>query len=285
MSNRKTADVCIIVPNYNNARYLDAFIQSVTSSTVLPKTLLIVDDGSTDNSREVLEKHAGLPFLKTVYFEENRGLTSALNAALDAADAKYIMRADPDDLLHPERIERQFLFMESHPEVDILGCNVIYFRDDNKQVNASNFPTKNKKIVHAYRRGEHGLQHPTAFIRSEVFQQYRYQPIFPGEDYELLARMAKDGRVFANLDENLYYMRVHTGSSTTNLKFKAIENTFLFRDRIFEVKTTWLRKWLYFNHIRYYRKYQMAQTKAAAYLFLVVAILFYPRKFFRRLLK
>lgn len=285
MSNTKTADVCIIVPNYNNGRYLNAFINSVTNSTMLPKTLLIVDDGSTDNSREVLEKHAGLPMLKTVYFEGNRGLTSALNAALEAAEARYIMRADPDDLLHPERIERQFFFMENHPEVDILGCNVIYFRDDDKQVNASNFPTENDKILKAYRRGEHGIQHPTAFIRSKVFKKYRYQPIFPGEDYELLARMAKDGRVFANLNDNLYYMRVHTGSSTSNLKFKAIENTFLFRDRIFNVKTSWLRKWLYFNHIRFYRKYQMSQTKLASYLFLFVAIVFYPRKFFRRLLK
>jgi len=148
MSKKPTADVCIIVPNYNNGRYLDGFIQSVLHSTLEPSMLLIVDDGSTDNSAETLSKYATtLPFLKVIFLDANKGLTTALNTALANAHAKYIMRADPDDLLHPERIERQFEFMEQHPEVDILGCNLVYFRDDHHKINSSNFPADHKKIV------------------------------------------------------------------------------------------------------------------------------------------
>ncbi len=284
MTKKPTVDVCVIVPNYNNGRYLDAFIQSVMNATVEPSILLIVDDGSTDNSAKVLEKYSQLSFLKVIYLETNKGLTFALNTALDAAQGKYIMRTDPDDILHPEKIQRQFAFMEKHPEVDILGCNVCYFSDKRPKINKSNFPLKHEKIVKAYKRGEHGVQHPTVFLRSSVYKKYRYQPIFPGEDYEILARMARDGYQFANLSEPLYFMRVHTGSSTSNLKFSGISNTFAFRDQLFGTKTGKLKMRLYYLHIRHYRRFQMAENSLSRLWNILLAVIFYPRKFFKRII-
>jgi len=283
MSKKPKADVCVIVPNYNNGRYLDEFIQSVVNSTSEPSMLLIIDDGSTDNSAEVLAKYSSLPFLKVIFLNTNQGLTSALNTALDIAQARYIMRADPDDILHPEKIQRQFDFMEKHPEVDVLGCNVEYFRDDRQKVNSSNFLRGHKNIVRAYRRGGHGVQHPTVFIKSEVYKSYRYQSVYPGEDYEILARMAKDGRTFANLKERLYKMRVHKGSSTSNLRYSGIKNTFAFRDKIFGTKTGKLRMWTYFLHITCYRKYQLSPNLIAGWLYLFCAIFFYPTKLIKRI--
>lgn len=283
MSKKPKADVCVIVPNYNNGRYLDEFIESVIHSTVEPAMLLIVDDGSTDNSAEKLSKYATLSYMKVIYLETNKGLTTALNTALENANAKYIMRADPDDILLPEKIYRQFAFMEQHPEVDILGCNLIYFREHHHQINPSNFPTDHKSIVKAYLRGEHGVQHPTVFIRSEVYKCYRYQPVFPGEDYEIFARMVKDGRRFANLKDKLYLMRVHTDSSTSNLQLSGIKNTFAFRDKIFGTRTGTLRIKTYFIHITHYRKYQMSSNFFIGGYHLLIAIVFYPSKLFKRL--
>jgi glycosyltransferase involved in cell wall biosynthesis len=285
MTDKPIADVCVIVPNYNNGRYLDEFIQSVMNSTVEPFTLLVVDDGSTDNSAEVLKKYSSLHFLKVICLKTNQGLTTALNIALDNAKGKYIMRADPDDLLHPEKLKRQYDFMENHPEVDILGCNVLYFSDKRSKINTSNFPLKHDKIVKTYRRGEHGVQHPTVFIRSNVYKQYRYQPIFPGEDYEILARMARDGYRFANLSEQLYFMRVHAGSSTSNLKFSGIKNTFDFRDQLFGTKTGKLKMRLYYLHIRHYRKFQIAGNPLMRVLHLLSAVMLYPRKFLSRIFR
>jgi glycosyltransferase involved in cell wall biosynthesis len=122
ISYKPTADVSIIVPAYNNGRFLNEFIQSVIDSTVMPHELIIVNDGSTDESTQVLETYKSLDFLKIIQFQLNQGLTDALNAGLDIATGKYIMRADPDDIMYPERIERQLNFMVTHPETDVLGC-------------------------------------------------------------------------------------------------------------------------------------------------------------------
>lgn len=284
MSGIKNADISVIVPNFNNGRYLADFIKSVIDSTVQPVELIIVDDGSVDDSVSVLDDFKWVDYLKVIRFEKNKGLTAALNTALDASKGRYVMRADPDDILLPKRIQKQYDFMEAHPDVDVLGCNVIYFDSHTgSDINTSNFPLSPAMVRKAFLKGEHGIQHPTAFARGEVYRKYRYQKLFPGEDYEIFARMISDGHSFANLAEPLYRMRVHPGSSTSNLKFSHIQTTFKFRDQIFHSKTskTWIR--LYFFHILFYRKFQITNNLLLRYLFLLISIFIYPGKFLNRI--
>ncbi len=281
---KNIVDVSIIVPNYNNGRFLDEFIRSVMESSVLPRELIIVDDGSTDDSAKVLQGYGHPEYLKLIVFEKNRGLTAALNAALEAATGKYIMRADPDDVMMPGRIKRQWNFMESHPDIDVLGCNVQYFDGETgKDINISNFPPAHREIEKAFRRGEHGVQHPTVFVKGEVYRKYRYQRIFPGEDYELFARMIRDGHRFANLPEPLYRMRIHSGSATGNLKREHIRNTFRFRDEIFGTSTGKFTVLRYYVYILNYRKYQSGKGGVLKYLHLFFAVLAYPAKLLKRI--
>jgi len=283
MSSKPTANISIIAANYNNGRYLKAFIGSVMGSTVLPRELIIVDDGSTDDSHEILLDHAALSYLKIISFDENKGFTAALNAALEAASGQYIMRADPDDLLMPDRIEKQFNYLENNPEVDMLGSNAVYFSDtDGSDLNRTNFPQSHERIMSTYYKGEHGVLHATVCGKRAVYQQYRYQPLSPGEDYELFARMVKDGNRFAGLKETLYKVRIHPNSSTSQITSEAIERTFKFRDQIFGTKTSRLMIWTYFRHIRHYRRFQMTSNLIAKYAHLLAAVFFYPKKLFRR---
>lgn len=278
------ADISVIAANYNNATYLGQFIESVILSSIHPKELIIVDDGSTDNSTEVLSAYKHLPFLKTICHDSNRGFTNALNQALEIASGKYIMRADPDDLLPPERIEKQITFLEHHPEVDMLGSNATYFNSiDGRPINNSNFPLTHDEIVKAYQKGEHGLLHATVCGKAEIYKRYRYQPLSPGEDYEIFARMARDGCSFTNLPESLYKVRVHPGSSTSNITFEGIARTFRFRDEIFNTNTHKARIWFYYNHIRFYRNYQLSDHILVRYTSLFLAILCYPSKLFKRI--
>jgi glycosyltransferase involved in cell wall biosynthesis len=231
-----------------------------------------------------LQQYSHLPYLETIFFATNRGLTSALNAALEKATGSYIMRADPDDLLAPERMELQLNFMQKHPEIDVVGCNVIYFSDKTgKKINTSNFPLSPQKIETTYKKGEHGVQHPTVFAKGDVFRKYRYQPVFPGEDYELFARMIKDGYRFANIGKPLYFMRIHDGSATTNLIYKHICDTFHFRDVIFNTKTPQYRIRNYYHYMRNYRNYQRSGNFFSKYYHLLLAGFYYPRKAFQRL--
>ncbi len=283
---KNTVSVSIIAANYNNGQFLHDFIQSIINSTVLPEELIIIDDGSTDNSLSILDDYQYLDFLKPIRFQQHIGLTAALNAGLDVAKGKYIMRADPDDILLPNRIERQFKFMEENEDVDIAGANVIYFNDkDKKEINVSNFPLTHKGIVKAYQRGEHGLHHPTIIAKSAVYQLYRYQKVFPGEDYEIFSRMVSDGKRCANLKEPVNLMRIHGSSSTSNLKFEAIRQTFEFRDKIFRTKTSKWWIYVYYQHILHYRSYQITKKLIPKYFHLFISCMMYPSKAWRKLVK
>ncbi len=283
---KPTADVSIIAANYNNGRYLAAFIQSVANSTMLPNELIIVDDGSTDESVVVLENFKHLSFLRVILFQKNKGFTAALNAGLEYAGSKYIMRADTDDMLKPERIEKQYFYLEQHPDLEMIGSNAAYFSGSiEKPVNQTNFPLNHKKIIETMQKGEHGLLHATVCGKSEVYKKYRYQSISPGEDYELFARMAKDGHSFANLSEPLYLIRVHPRSSSNQLCLESISQTFRFRDKIFGTHTGKIRVWLYYYHIRFYRAYLISGNPIEKYANLVLSILCYPVKLLRRILK
>lgn len=281
--NKKTVSVSIVAANYNNGRFLDEFILSVANSSVLPEELILVDDGSTDESSIILDR-IRYPWLKSVFLKSNKGFTAALNTGVGMAKGKYIMRADPDDVFMPDRIGEQFRFMESNPSVDVCGSNVAYFRDQpDKIINVSNFPQSMTAIQSKYVRGEHGLQHPTIIAKAEVMKRYPYGKIYPGEDYELFARMITDGCVFANIREPLYGMRVHRASSTSRLKFEGIRQTFQFRDQIFGSRTPWLKMRMYYSYIKNYRNYQLADRSISKYYYLLVSVLSYPTKLITRL--
>ena len=284
MTRRDTADVSVIVPNYNNGRFLKDFIDSVVNSTMHPLELIVIDDGSTDDSRNILEAYNHIEYLKVILFTKHRGLPAALNCGLDHAIGKYIMRSDPDDILFPSRIEHQFKFMESDPETDVAGANVIYFDNvSKKEINRSNFPVGHKKIKATYKRGEHGVLHPTVIAKATVYKSYRYQDIFPGEDYEIFARMIADGRKFANIREPVNLMRIHGQSSTGNLRFETIRQTFEFRDAIFHTVTSKMRMKLYFYHVRNYRSFQTSNNSLSKFIHMVLATLSYPEKAIKRL--
>lgn len=282
---KKKLSVSIVVANYNNAEYLCEFIESVINSSVFPAELIIIDDGSSDNSVEILRQYRGFDFLKIIEFGENKGFARALNIGIKTATGKYIMRADPDDILLKNRIERQFTFMENNPKIDISGCNVIYFSDKTKkELNISNFPISHQKIKKTYLKGEHGLQHPTAFAKSKIMKKFEYLPdVFPSEDYEIFSQMIKSGYIFENIKTPLYKMRIHHRSSTSNTTFKSILKTFSFRDKIFNTKTSLPKIWFYYNYIRFYRKYQLNENIILRHIYLILAVCFYPEKLIKRI--
>jgi len=280
-----TASVSIVAANYNNGRYLKDFINSVSDSSVLPKELIIIDDGSTDDSLKILESFSRLAYLKIIKFEKNLGFCEALNAGIEIASGDYIMRVDPDDIVLKGRIKSQVEYLENHKEVDVVGSNVIYFHDDTgKVLIRSNFPIDHSSIKTKYLKGEHGVQHPSTMIRSAVMKQYKYvQDNFKAEDYEIFARMIKDGLHFANIYEPLTRMRVHGQSVSVSIQYSTIKLTYKIRDEIFGTSTTALQSCFYYWYILNYKKFLITKNVLMKPLYLVLSVLFYPSKFFKRL--
>jgi glycosyltransferase involved in cell wall biosynthesis len=113
--------VSICMPSYNHARYLPAALDSILAQTFRDFELIVVDDGSTDNSLDILEsytrKYPGVVRVFTHPGRQNRGIAVTLNAAIREARGKYWSHRDSDDVSYPDRLERQVAFLENHPDV------------------------------------------------------------------------------------------------------------------------------------------------------------------------
>lgn len=283
MNKEHYCDVSIVCANYNNGCYLDQFILSIKQSSALPKELIIVDDGSTDNSIEVLSKHT-LPYLKVIALKVNKGFANALNIGILEATSKYILRVDPDDLLEKSRIKKQFSFLEENKDVGMLGSNALYFHgENNKIVGSSKFPLLFHEIKRRYVFGEHGVLHGTVMGKSTLFKRFQYvQENVPAEDYEIFAKMINDGVKFANLEERLTKVRIHENSVSNFLPKSTYIKMFSIRDTIFNKNTSWLKlnSTYYCNY--FYRKYKY-NRQAIRVVYLFISIILRPDKLWRRL--
>jgi len=283
---KQTVDISILATNFNNGNFLSDFFDSIINSTVVPKEIIFVDDGSTDNSLQIVEKYNFLENLEVIDFKENRGRAAALNTGKSKCNSKYILIIDPDDILLPERIEIQYNFMKKNPDIDVLGGNAIYFNSETgEKLNISNFPTSNLDIFKTFYKGENGVLQPTVICKTELLKKYDYKQIVPGQDYELFGRIAKDGYKFASLKKPINKMRVHTNSVVSNIKLQSFINLFSHRDKIFGTKTSKIKILFYFWHIKYYRKSMFAKNSIAKYFNLLLSVLAYPQKMFKRLQK
>ncbi|MFC1729710.1 glycosyltransferase [candidate division KSB1 bacterium] len=278
------ADIAIVAANYNNGKYLKEFIESILSSSIIPSQVIIVDDGSVDESIHVLKEYEKLPIACFIYSEKNEGFAIALNKGLAAVKTKYVMRADPDDILYPSKIESQLHFLENNPQICAVGCNVEYFHNgSDKILNKSNFPLTVEDINTTYLKGEHGLQHPTVLIRSDAIKEYRYrQEYVPAEDYDLFSRLIERGYQFMNISDALYKMRIHETSASTNIRFDTIKKTFELREKIFKKKTSLFKIKMYFYYILNYRRYLIEKNIIKKVIFLGISIFCYPNKLIKR---
>lgn len=281
----KTLDISVVVANYNTAHFLHDFFSSILASTIYPKELIMIDDGSSDNSIEIIRSFLHHNFIHLIDPGEHIGFANALNLGLTASSCKYIARVDSDDILMPQRLERQYDFLETHPEIDVLGGNVIYFHcETGHDIIISNFLPGHHQIAAAYRSADHGIQHPTVMVRSDVYRQYQYrQETYPAEDYDVFARMIRDGRRFANLAEAVNRMRIHKGSVSSNVCYNTIDKTFTLRDEIFEVKSGPFARRRYFRYILYYRRFLYARNFLLKIIYILLASAFYPEKVWLRI--
>jgi glycosyltransferase involved in cell wall biosynthesis len=202
----------IIMPVYNQEKYIVQSIRSILDQTFKDFALLLINDGSTDATVDVVERNFSDERIKIIHNDQNRGLIYSLNKGLKlAADAEFISRMDGDDIAFPQRFEKQIAFMEKHPAVGILGTNIQLYKD-NKVTKTVRYPATHDKIV-ASMLCVNALAHPTLLIRSSLFKDGdKYSEEFPKfEDYALwIALIGKTE--FANLDEVLLYYRIHDKS-------------------------------------------------------------------------
>jgi glycosyltransferase involved in cell wall biosynthesis len=116
--------ISILTSTYNNEQWLNEFLDSVISQTYTDWELILVDDGSTDNTREIINSYNDTR-IKYIY-KEHTNLPDSLNVGYDYCKGDYIARADADDIMMSDRLQYQWDFMESHQDVDMSATAAIY---------------------------------------------------------------------------------------------------------------------------------------------------------------
>ena len=201
--------VSVLMGVYNEKEYLREAIESVLGQTYENVQLIIVDDDSTDNSRQIINSYEETQ-IRLIENETNRGLTHSLNRALEAASGKYVARQDADDISEPNRLNRQVAFLEEHDDVAVVGtgANLIDNQGDiiDRRIGYCN-PTYEDFLA------KNRLVHGSILARRNIFEHLEgYDEFFRyAQDYELWLRLAKKNRI-ANIPNPLYNLRLHDQS-------------------------------------------------------------------------
>jgi hypothetical protein len=210
--------VSVLMSVYNGEPYLSHAVQSILAQTYRDFELVIVDDGSTDRTRDILASfEASDGRIRILRNERNIGLSHSLNRGLSAVRARLVARMDADDLSRPDRLERQVAFLTERPEVDLVGS---WLRVIGRNIILSR-PSRHEDLV-AVLCFQNCFWHPTLMFRLDrgdgtgIGEAIAYDAAhLYAEDYDLWVRLALDHRAcLANIDEPLLHYRVHRRSVT-----------------------------------------------------------------------
>jgi len=202
--------VSVLIPVYNGTSFLDEAIQSVLNSTYKNIEIILVDDGSTDKSRHKCEKyaqqHAHIQFFG---FKKNKGMTRCLNFGIKKSKGEYIARINQDDIMLPNRIEKQVAFLEKHPDHVIVGGAIQLFTQETENYDQIFFPKTNNEIKQQWLQFS-PYSDPTVMYRKSAWEQTEgyNQYFWPADDVHMWYQLGMVGKM-ANLQEIVTLVRWH----------------------------------------------------------------------------
>ena len=213
-TSNSTADVTVLLPVYNAKSYIADAVHSILQQTYRNFELLIIDDGSTDGSGEILKKLSTVDSRIRLYQHENRGLIATLNEGLQLCRTELVARMDADDIALPTRLEKQREFLLQHERVAVCGTAMQFLETGTIRAAMHGEPQSIELLFH------NTVYHPTVmYRRSIILQVGGYSTAFPcAEDYGLWVTLAQAGYAIDNLPEVLLKYRMHLGQPRTQYR-------------------------------------------------------------------
>jgi glycosyltransferase involved in cell wall biosynthesis len=209
-TNTKEPLVSVIMPVYNYEEYLNTSIESIINQTYRNLEIIIVDDRSTDGSWAVIQNYAKIDKrIKPLRNKQNLRLTKTLNVAIKHSRGKYLARMDGDDARIVDSIQAEVEFLESHPDVVMVGGAVEICDDQLRRLNDRFYPVDDDSIRHKIFRYS-PFCHASIVMRAGVLGENPYQVDW-AEDYDLYFRLGRVGKL-ANLNQVVYKVRTHKHS-------------------------------------------------------------------------
>lgn len=223
--------ISILLPVYNGEKFIVEAINSIFVSSHQNFEIVLIDDGSTDNTVPLLNKYKDDRI--HLYKKSNSGLVETLNYGISKCKNEIIMRMDADDRLHPSKMELQLsAFLKKN--VILMGTEAKIFTENNTLTSNIYLPEYHKDIIHSMINLKPGLIHGTIMFYKEAIEKVKMYStrLTHAEDYDLFFRLAKIGEL-SNFKEQLYYIRKHDQNvSHLNAKIQ-LTNTFIARQYYF----------------------------------------------------
>ncbi len=208
--------VSVIMPVYNAERYLSSAVESILNQSYKHLEFIIINDGSTDSSMEILKDYQSRDNRITLLNQPNNlGIVHSLNAGLFVSKGKLIARMDADDISLPERLSHQVDFMEGNPEVGLLGCKARYI-DQYGDLLASPPMQHGDLAIRWQMLFGSPFFHSSVMVRASTLQRhgFRYEvAALHAEDYQLWSRIMLYAKA-ENLRKILLYYRLNPESTT-----------------------------------------------------------------------
>ncbi len=238
----KTAPIIsVALPVYNGERYLAQAIDSILAQTHVDFELIIIDDGSTDASLDILRNYEKRDARIRLIYRENKGLVVTLNEIIDLARGIWIARMDQDDIALPQRFEKQLQWLEQ-TGADICGSWMQFFGTSDQRI--LKHPCSDAAIKITLLFGS-PLAHPTVFMKTELIKKLRYDAVWEkAEDYDLWERADHVGWKMTNIPEILLLYRQHDTqmSTATSIKQQELAQKIRFRRWLFVFESLSLNK-------------------------------------------
>jgi len=210
--------VSVIMPSYNCAGYLGESVTSVLSQSHKDLELIVVDDGSTDDTAAVMKKYSDNPRVAYIRNPRKEGPSAARNKGIEAAKGDFITFLDADDIFLEHKVSRQVEFLEEEKSRRICYTKEIYFKDGSKREIVSDLYPFSGDIFYYLKRSNF-IPVCSVMARSRLLKENRFDEnteLIGHEDWEFFLRLARAGTKFLYINEPLTKIRCRAGSTTAS---------------------------------------------------------------------
>ncbi|WP_281796914.1 glycosyltransferase family 2 protein [Desulforhabdus amnigena] len=190
-------EITVLMSCYNAGRWLHEAIDSVLQQTFKNFEFIILDDGSEDETWNIIQSYCSRDKRIVAIRKENTGLADSLNVGIAHAKGTWIARLDADDLCEPTRLEEQIAFIRKNPEIVLLGTGFLEINDSGSVLKRHSYPAKHDQLLHRLKRSMAFFPHSSAFYRTDLVQRvHGYNPrIKRSEDTDLWLRLSEKGKL------------------------------------------------------------------------------------------
>jgi glycosyltransferase involved in cell wall biosynthesis len=206
--------VSVLMAAYNVAAYIDEAIEAIRAQTFSDFEMIVIDDGSTDDTAARIEPHAKADGRIRLVRQANAGIPATRNKLVELARGEYLAVVDSDDVSTPTRLEQQARYLDEHPDCVAVSGTLMLIDPEGQELTKWDAPADHESIEKILLSGNGAaLAHPAAMVRREaVLKAGGYRAGFPvAHDLDLFLRMARVGKL-ANLPDVMIKYRQHTGS-------------------------------------------------------------------------